>query len=293
METIFLDHSNSKPQITNTHSCVLALGFFDGVHLGHQRLIQTAKKIAEEKQVSLAVMTFYPHPRQIVNKNTAPVKYLTPLYRKQEILKNMGVEKLFIVKFDPNFAKLSPEEFVQQYIINLGCVHVVGGFDYNYGYKGQGNMKTLLESGEGHFGVTVVKKISFNKEKISSTLIRGLIAEGKMQFLPKYLGSFYKVSGMISRSWLLKDGLQELVVKIEADSLLPADGQYQIQLTCNNLFYHGTIQKISDRDNYSLLYVYIYEDYNLSIGDFVNIKWIKSLEDLYYEEIEIEMENVM
>ncbi|WP_374724244.1 adenylyltransferase/cytidyltransferase family protein [Calidifontibacillus erzurumensis] len=290
METIFIEHANSKSQLKKNKPCVLALGFFDGVHLGHQKLIQTAKKIAEEKDATLAVMTFYPHPRQIVNKKKAPVKYLTPLHIKQEILRNMGVERLYVIKFDSDFALLSPDEFVNQYILQLGCIHVVTGFDYTYGYKGLGNTETLLQSGKDRFGVTVVNKISYNKEKISSTLIRELVQQGHLEQLPKYLGTYYKVYGIIYRSLLLNDGRQELIVKIDNDVLLPKDDHYQIQFTCNNLFYHGTIEKIIRGDNYSLLIVYIYEDFNLSVGNAVSIKWMKALGE--ENDILVKKENV-
>lgn len=291
VETIFIQHSMVKSQLMNSEPCVLALGFFDGVHLGHQGLIQTAKRIAAEKNVPMAVMTFYPHPRQIVNKSNAPVKYITPLYRKQDVLNSMGVDRLYIVKFDPDFAKLSPEEFVEQYLINLGCLHIVAGFDYTYGYKGQGNMETLIKAGEGHFGVTVIKKISHNKEKISSTLIRQLLQQGHMQLIPKYLGCYHKVNGLIKRSLLLNDGAQELVIRVDSDYLLPSEGQYQIQLTCHNLFYNGIIEKIVIMDHFSLLYVYIYEDYNLSIGSPVNIKWMELVSNTNKGQ-QIEKENV-
>lgn len=277
METFFIEHSSCKREKIAAKPCVLALGFFDGVHLGHQRLIQSAKRISEEKKAPLAVMTFYPHPRQVFDKNNAPFKYLTPLHRKQEVLKSMGVEKLYIVKFDQNFAKLSPEDFVEQYLINIRCLHIVAGFDYTYGYKGYGNMETLLKSGEGRFGVTVVNKISCNQDKISSTLIRDLVHHGEMELIPKYLGCFYRVSGHIARSLLLKNSVQELVIRVGADYLLPSKGKYQIQLNCHNLIYSGIIQNIMINDNYALLFVYIIEDFNLSIGNLVDIKWLKAV----------------
>ena len=277
METIYLEHSSTGQPFIESKPCVFALGFFDGVHVGHQRLIQTAKRISEEKGVPLAVMTFYPHPRQIFDKKNAPVKYLTPLHRKQEVLKNMGVDKLFVVKFDPNFAKLSPEDFVEQYLVQYGCIHVVAGYDYTYGYKGQGNMETLYKYGDRRFGTTVVNKISYNKEKIGSTGIRQLVHEGKMEIIPKHLGSYYKITGYIARSYLLKNDIQELVIKVGPDYLVPQEGQYQIQINVHNILYHGTIEKISIRENYTLLYAYIYEDFNLSIGSPVDIKWLNAI----------------
>lgn len=277
MEIINLEHSIAKPQFIQSEPCVIALGFFDGVHKGHQRLIQTAKRIAVEKKVPLSVMTFYPHPRQIVDKNNAPVKYITPLHRKTEILKSIGVEKLYVVKFNPQFAKLKPEEFVEQYLVHAGCLHVVGGFDYTYGFKGEGNMETLKKSGEGRFGVTVVDKISFNNEKISSTLIRQLVLQGKMEAIPKYLGSFFKVSGIIVRCRKRINNTIELVVKTDDDYLLPGEGKYHVQIEKNNFKANGMIKKTAFHNQHAFLFVTIKDNSSLLVGNAVNIIWLKPI----------------
>src|SRR4051812_48675880 len=99
METIYIRHPIAESIATEMESCVLALGFFDGVHLGHRGILETAKQIAEQKQHTFGVMTFYPHPKDILFPDRESMTYLTPLPVKEERFEKLGVEKLFIVEF--------------------------------------------------------------------------------------------------------------------------------------------------------------------------------------------------
>lgn len=167
-----IEHPRTNKNIPESEPCVLALGFFDGVHKGHQKLLTTAREIAQEQQLVFGVMTFYPHPREVVQPGPQPMKYITPLDVKIDIFREMGVEKLFVINFDEDFSQLTTEEFVEEYIVGMNCKHVVGGFDYHYGYKGKGNMQMLAKQGLGKFGVSVIDKVEHDCEKVSSTLIR-------------------------------------------------------------------------------------------------------------------------
>ena len=135
-----------------TNPCVMALGFFDGVHLGHQRLIAKAKRIAQQQNLKLAVMTFFPHPRQIVNEEHT-LKYITPLQRKARKMEELGVDQLIVVNFDSAFASLPSSDFIKQYLLGFQCKHAVAGFDFHYGHKGKGDIASLKVEGKGHFEV--------------------------------------------------------------------------------------------------------------------------------------------
>lgn len=137
METIYINRPFFGKREMHEPS-VMVLGFFDGIHLGHRALIDTGKKIAKEKQLKLAVMTFFPHPSNVLPVKNKITSYLSPLPKKQSLLKNMGVEKLYIVKFTEQFSGISPSDFIERYIVGLNCKHVVAGFDFTYGHKGKG-----------------------------------------------------------------------------------------------------------------------------------------------------------
>lgn len=142
MKTIHITHPHHLIKEEQAKS-VMALGYFDGVHLGHQKVIGTAKQIAEEKGLTLAVMTFHPHPSHVLGRDKEPKDLITPLEDKINQIEQLGTEVLYVVKFNEVFASLSPKQFIDQYIIGLNVQHAVAGFDFTYGKYGKGTMETM------------------------------------------------------------------------------------------------------------------------------------------------------
>lgn len=277
METIYIQHPISDSVKRKMESCVLALGFFDGIHKGHQGILKTTMEIAKSKQLTFAVMTFYPHPRDIVNPNQAPIKYLTPLPIKEERFEQLGVEKLFVVKFDPNFASLSPEDFVNQYINGLQCKHVVAGFDYHYGHKGKGNMESLTDEGMGKFAVTTVKKIDHSHEKISSTAIRQLLSTGEVCMIPNYLGDLYELRGQVKQSSLYHHNNQFLKIAIDRAYMTPAPGVYRVLVEIEEKVFEGVCHQITRKDNSYTLLVHLPNCFIHTSQKRVKVKWLRSI----------------
>lgn len=272
---MYIQHPISKALQDEAEACVLALGFFDGVHTGHKQLIKTAKEIAKQKKIMFAVMTFYPHPRDIVNPSQNPMKYLTPLQVKEERFKNMGVEKLIVVKFDSTFSRLSYKEFVETYIVGFRCQHVVAGFDYHYGYKGQGNMQLLKEQGQNRFDVTTISKIEHSHTKISSTAIRELLKIGATHDIPKYLGNHYEISGTVKQVSSFYQTYKFAEVLVDKDYILPVHGVYHITVEIDQHLYKGVCQEISERNQEQYLLIQLS---NCSIDlshKQVKIKWMQ------------------
>lgn len=282
METIYIQHPIDESITSKMESCVIALGFFDGVHIGHQGILNEAKEIAMRKKLDFGVMTFYPHPRDIVNPNQPPMQYLTPLPLKEERFEQMGVEKLFIVKFTPEFAALSPELFVNQYLVGLSCKHVVAGFDYHYGSKGKGSMETLAEDGNGNFEVTTVGKIKHGVEKISSTAIRELLSTGNVSMVPDFLGQFYSVRGQVKRASLFYKHDQFLKISVDEGYMLPRAGVYRIAVEIEGKPFTGICHQISVNDNRATLLLKIDNCYLYSFQKQVKVTW---LEQLYVKEM--------
>jgi riboflavin kinase/FMN adenylyltransferase len=221
----------------------MALGFFDGLHLGHQRIIQTAKEIAIQHGYQFAVMTFYPHPKEVIDKKRGVFRYLSPLAVKKEAFFSMGVEKLYIVQFDLNFSQLSPRDFIKQYIVGLHCQHVVAGFDFTYGYKGEGNMQLLTEEGKiGKFAVTTVSKVELHNRKISSTLIREMLNQGQVDLIPQYQGGFYEVRGEVI--YPNSRNTQMIYVLIDQEYMMPRSGVYKVLLEIEGEMFEGICHHI-------------------------------------------------
>jgi riboflavin kinase/FMN adenylyltransferase len=220
METIFLNQDNLGIWQEKAKPCVCALGCFDGLHIGHGKVINTANEKAKEKNIHLAVMSFFPHPKTVVTNGKKQIQYLLPLSEKQERLQELGVDIFYIVEFDKEFAALPPEEFAVKYLVELGVVHAVAGFDFSYGYKSAGNMDRLYNHSGKLIDVTQVEKVAYQDEKISSTRIRERLLTGNVEELPHLLGSFYKVKCY----W---DG-KELIP--QPYYMLPAPGHYDVVL---------------------------------------------------------------
>ncbi len=175
----------------------LAIGFFDGVHRGHQAVIQSAIDTAKEKNLKSAVMTFDPHPSIVLGGRNEKVFYITPLQQKLDTLRKLNVDTVFVVHFTSDFAKLSPEAFVQHFIRDLHVLHVTAGFDFSFGAFGKGNMALMQELSGEDFGVTVVEKYADGAEKISSTRIRKALKEGNMEEVRMLLGRAFEVPGIV------------------------------------------------------------------------------------------------
>ncbi|XJZ28542.1 bifunctional riboflavin kinase/FAD synthetase [Bacillota bacterium Lsc_1132] len=220
---------------------VLALGYFDGVHLGHQKVIQEAKKMAARRGWKSAVMTFDPHPSVVLRKAEQHVQYITPLRDKIEIIEKLEVDYLFIVHFTEEFANLLPQEFVDQYIIGLNAKHVVAGFDYSYGRMGKGTMETLPFHSRNQFTYSVIPKLVSNGEKISSTWIRKYLKEGKTEQLPMLLGRYYTTTGTVvhgdQRGRTI--GFPTANVELQDDYIVPPLGVYAVKLKVGGKWYKG------------------------------------------------------
>ncbi|MEH7086078.1 FAD synthetase family protein [Neobacillus drentensis] len=225
MEIIHVTNTNRQTTLLKVKPCVMALGFFDGVHLGHQQVIKEAKKQAGEKKLPLAIMSFFPHPKEVLSNGKKIVPYLMPLTDKQKIFKKLGADVFYIVQFNAEFASLSPKQFVQSYLLDFGAIQVVAGFDFTYGCRGEGNMTRIKSDSDGRIAGIMVNKIEFEGEKISSTLIRDLIFLGELEKIPRYLGDYYQIKGRVR---LTKHNADILV---NPYYLLPASGFYEVTVT--------------------------------------------------------------
>lgn len=220
METIYLNQDSLAYWQGKAKRSVAALGFFDGIHKGHQEVIRTASQMAKRKNLLLAVMSFFPHPKEVISNGKKQVNYLMPLSEKEERLRALGVDTFYIVEFTKEFASLLPAKFIAQYLLNLGIVHAVAGFDFSYGYKGTGNMDRLQKDSIGFIDVTKVEKLEFHGEKISSTCIREKLMNGYVEELPSLLGRHYEVECV----W---DGN---ALEMLPNYTLPAPGCYRVTL---------------------------------------------------------------
>ncbi|MCY8199281.1 bifunctional riboflavin kinase/FAD synthetase [Bacillus subtilis] len=240
MKTIHITHPHHLIKEEQAKS-VMALGYFDGVHLGHQKVIGTAKQIAEEKGLTLAVMTFHPHPSHVLGRDKEPKDLITPLEDKINQIEQLDTEVLYVVKFNEVFASLSPKQFIDQYIIGLNVQHAVAGFDFTYGKYGKGTMETMPDDLDGKAGCTMVEKLTEQDKKISSSYIRTALQNGDVELANVLLGQPYFIKGIVihgdKRGRTI--GFPTANVGLNNSYIVPPTGVYAVKAEVNGEVYNG------------------------------------------------------
>lgn len=162
---------------------------FDGVHLGHQKIISDLKEKAREKNLETAVLSFWPHPRLALNPNE-DLKMLNTIEEKTALLGSFGIETVFLQEFNEDFRNLSGEEFVRKILIDtLNVKYLIVGYDHVFGKNRSGNFELLQKlAPELNFEVKKTDAVNFDGENISSTKIRNLISEGELPLANAMLG---------------------------------------------------------------------------------------------------------
>ncbi len=206
----------------------LALGNFDGVHLGHQQLLQAVVKESEERDLSPGVYTFLNHPRKHQGETT--LKEITSLQQKAELFARQGIKELILSPFNDEIKNMEPEVFITDVLVKqLKSKLIVVGFDYRFGKKARGNPEMLKTLGALHgFEVCTIHPFNFQQEKISSSKIRTLIEKGKVEEMKRYLGRYYSIRGPVIRGKGLGTtlGFPTANIKIDSNQILPKSGVY-------------------------------------------------------------------
>ena len=234
---------------------VITIGTFDGLHIGHQKILHTVCKEAQEKDLQSVLLTFYPHPRRVLFPEQ-PLALIQTQEEKLEKLEALGLDHVVILDFSPDFAKLSAAEFVQAILIDGLAAHtVIIGYDHQFGHDRQGNLEFLRSyEAKQYFSVKEIPAEQIDEVYVSSSKIRHAIQDGQMERANSYLGKPFQISGYVSRG--LQNGRTigfptanlELT---EYDKILPADGVYavsafvdgQLRFGMMNIGWRPTIQE--------------------------------------------------
>ena len=179
-------------------SVVVAIGNFDGFHLGHQQLIKTLKVRSKELSLKSTVVTFEPHPQTYFQPDVR-LSRLSSVREKLELLRDYGVERVIALRFNEQLASLSAEDFVRKYLVeSLSASHVVVGYDFGFGAGRSGTAEDLQALGDTYgFGVSRVAAVSIDGEKIGSTRVREALKSGDLELAARLLGRPYAISGRV------------------------------------------------------------------------------------------------
>jgi riboflavin kinase/FMN adenylyltransferase len=230
-------------EYNESKNSIITIGTFDGIHKGHQKIFNKVINASKQNNLSSVVLTFFPHPRIILNKYN-DIKMIDTLDEKIDHLKKIGIDHLIIHPFDKKFSLLSAEQFIKEYLVDkLKLKHIIIGYDHRFGKGREASVTDLKEySREFNFLVDEIDAQEIEKIAISSTKIRNSINEGDLKTTKIYLGRFFCLTGRVVKG----DGLGKQInyptanISIEEDyKIIPKDGVYYIKTTIDNKLYNG------------------------------------------------------
>lgn len=234
---IYYNQSNNRPTI-------ITLGTFDGVHQGHQKIINLAVQRAKELDYDSALFTFFPHPLKTITPKQAP-KSLTSWKQKRDLIESLGINQLIVQKFNQQFAQIPYQKFVENYLLKRFKVkEIIVGEDFSCGNKGEGTPDKLKKLGEKWgFKVQAIPSAKVNNKDISSTYIRNLISEGRVSMVKEQLGRNFildcKVISGDQRGRKL--GFPTANLLPLTDYVLPTLGVYACRVRINGKIYGGAV----------------------------------------------------
>jgi len=235
--------TKSFKEYNSIEGSVVTIGTFDGIHLGHQDIIHKLQEISNKKKLKSIVLSFSPHPKIVLQNNT-DIKLINTLDEKVEILKKYNIDYFIIKEFTKEFSRLTALEFVRDILVNtLNAKHLIVGYDHHFGRNRGANIIQLREFGEIYdFEVTEISPRKINDISISSTKIRALLKEGKIDYANKYLDEYFVLTGMVvkgmGRGKLL--GFPTANIKIKDEhKLIPNNGVYIVASCIDSKIYYG------------------------------------------------------
>ena len=234
---------NNINEFSSTDNTILTIGTFDGVHLGHQKVLERLTNTAIENNLKSTVLTFFPHPRTILNPDK-PLKLINSVKERTELLNRSKVDNLIIHPFDKNFSELDPEKYVVEILVKkLKAKIILIGYDHKFGKNRTADITDLKIYGKKYgFKVIEIKAKEISNIAISSTKIRKAISEGNISTAKKYLGYDFSLSGKIVHGKSIGRTLGFPTANIEVKEeykLLPKNGVYLIQSVINHNKYFG------------------------------------------------------
>ena len=222
---------------------VITIGTFDGVHIGHQKIIERLVKVGKDKSLESVVLTFFPHPRMVLQKDTT-IKLLNTIDERKELLSNLGLDALVIKTFNKDFANLSARDYVKSILVDeLNAKHIIIGYDHHFGKQRSANINDLKTFGkEFGFEVEEISAQDIEDVSVSSTKIRNAISDGDLLTANVYLGSPYVLTGTVIKGKGLGKQIKFPTANIhikEDYKLIPKNGVYVVKSLIDDTSVYG------------------------------------------------------
>lgn len=266
---------------------VVTIGTFDGVHLGHQKIIKRLVAIAHAEQLQALVLTFFPHPRMVVQKDTS-IKLINTIDEKADLIQDLGVDHLVIKAFTKDFSRLTSLEYVRDVLVNkLHVKHIIVGYDHHFGRNRTANIKDLKEFGAFYgFKVTEITAQEVGDVAVSSTKIRSALAEGSIKVANQFLGYNFMLNGTVVIGKGLGNTIQFPTANLQIEEsykLIPKKGVYLVQSIIDAQLVYGMLNigtnpTVSDANEISVEVFFF--DFNQTLyGTALNIQFLDRIRD--------------
>lgn len=224
---------------------VLTIGTFDGVHAGHRIIINRIVQMANKRGGESVLITFEPHPRLLLQPNH-PLKLISTLDEKSKLLASLGVDHLVVAPFTMDFANLSPEAYIEDFLVKTFNPSVlVIGYDHHFGNERKGNYRLLEKyAANGYFGLEEISQQLIDDVKVSSTIIRNELEKGNIKTVNNLLQSNYSLSGMViqgKQNGRLLGYPTANMKLLDRHKLIPKNGVYAVQVHHEEMVYNGVM----------------------------------------------------
>ncbi len=225
---------------------IVTVGTFDGLHIGHQMILQHLKALAGNVKGDVVLLTFHPHPRKVLFQDAGELEMLTSLEEKIVLMEKYGVDHLVIQPFTEEFSKIEYDTFVREILVEkLGVKTLVIGYDHQFGHGRKGGMKALESMAPVlGFRVEEIPEQDINAIAVSSTRIRKALKNGEVEVATQLLGYTYSISGRVVQGNKIGRTLGYPTANIccdDPDKLIPGNGIYAVVIELNNKQYHGAL----------------------------------------------------
>ena len=231
-------------EFTAVKNAVVTIGTFDGVHIGHRKIIARIKELAEECDGETVLLTFFPHPRMILHPEDESIKMINTINEKAALLEELGIDHLIITPFSRDFSNQTPEDYIRDILVNkIGTKKIVIGYDHRFGKDRMGGLDDLLKLGPVYgFDVIEIPEQDINEVAISSTVIRNALLNGAIELANTFLGYPFFITGKVGRGDQIgrKIGYPTANIMIEENyKLIPDDGIFSAKVNINGEVYKG------------------------------------------------------
>ena len=265
---------------------VVTIGTFDGIHLGHQEILSRLIKSSKNKDLNSVVLTFFPHPRIILNKYNE-VKMIDTLDEKIIHLNEIGIDSLIIHPFDKNFSLLSANQFIKDFLVDkLKIKHIIIGYDHRFGKGREASVTDLKNYADDYdFTVEEIKAQEIEKITVSSTKIRNSINQGDIKTTEKYLGRYFNLTGKVVKGDGLGKKINYPTANIfieETYKIIPKDGVYLVETIIKDKLFNG-MMNIGHRPTIGTknksIEVHLFNFNEDIYGQVISIKMISKIRD--------------